>query len=158
MSEEYVQESAVLHHSFGHQSIKSICKHHFGAKDMAEIGFCASVNLSVFNFPNGKLIEASNSYARVMRSSLLTCNVCLVSSCLLCINLHLSAGRKVTREADEDILCSMKDGGRHSHRPQWWNYIDPATLEPQVQGFWLCQHCSAQHSQKPRSKNPDKRK
>lgn len=39
------------------------------------------------------------------------------------------------READEDILCSMKDGGSRSPRPRLWHYIDPATLEPEVQGL-----------------------
>lgn len=79
------------------------------------------------------LSKLANSTASVTHRSSLTRNVCS--------DFELSAKYKSAhrcrqggvREADEDILCSMKDGGSRSLRPRWWHYIDLATAEPEVQ-------------------------
>lgn len=76
-------------------------------------------------FQTHGLSKLANSIACVMRCSLLTYNVC---SELSAMHKSLSCReQKGDREADENIQCSMKDGGSSSLRPQWWHYIDPAT-------------------------------
>lgn len=79
------------------------------------------------------LSKLANSTASVTHRSSLTRNVCSDFELSAKYKSPRRCRRGGDREADEDILCSMKDGGSRSPRPRWWHYIDLATAEPEVQ-------------------------
>lgn len=119
-------------HSFGHQNIKLICTENFHAKTMAELGFVTGIYCIC------QCVVFSNTVSlSKLAKQLSSCHVLQLSNMERMLGPDLSAmhkslsrcRRKGDSEADEDIPCSMKDGGSHSPRPQWWHYIDPAALE-----------------------------
>lgn len=137
MVEECVQQSQLhCNHSFGRQTIKLFSEYPFRAKSTAEIDFsCQHQFVCVLNFSNSELSELASSSASVICYILRTYKRMLQVE-LSAMHESLSCCRqKGDREADEDILCSMKDGGSRSPRPWRWHNIDPPTPEPEVQGL-----------------------
>lgn len=119
MVEKCVQQSQLhCNHSFGRQTIKLFSEYPFCAKSTAEIDFsCQPQFVCAVNFPNSELSGLANSSASVIR--------CILRTYKRMLQLKLSAmheslsccRQRGDREADEDILCSMKDGGSRSPRP-----------------------------------------